>query len=108
MPLFPRRLFSTTPRRERTGRARRRALHVARPPGMSAREYEAYQLYALAEAGVTMIRLRAPRGPDTPTVCAETDGFVMTVDEAMLLRPIPHEVGDGGVCNCAYRPAGAR
>ena len=60
--------------------------------------------FTLAEAGATSVRLLAPERPQTPAVCAETDGFVMTVEEAMWLRPIPHEVGAGEVCTCAYRP----
>ena len=78
----------------------------ARPGRMSPSENEAYQLFILAEAGVEKLRLRASRAPDSAPECHETDGFVMTVDEAMALRPIPHEVGPGWRCGCTYRPAG--
>lgn len=71
---------------------------------MSAAEYEAYQLYALGEAGVTHIRLRASTRSDSPAACTETDGFAMTLEEAMRLQPIPHEVAPGDVCRCSYRP----
>ncbi len=78
----------------------------ARPGQMSPAENEAYQLFILAEAGVEKLRLRASRAPDSAPECHETDGFEMTVDEAMALRPIPHEVGPGWRCGCTYRPAG--
>ena len=70
---------------------------------MSPEEFEAFQLFTIAEAGFERVRLHAGDAPDTARECHETDGFEMTVDEAMALRPIPHEVGDG-VCHCAYRP----
>jgi hypothetical protein len=73
---------------------------------MSPAETEAYQLFLLAEAGVVRVRLKAGDSPDTAPECHETDGFEMTVDEAMHLQPIPHEVGPGWRCTCAYRPAG--
>ena len=72
---------------------------------MSPREYEAYQLYVLAEAGVVSVRLLAPQDPQTPGACLETDGVVMTIEEAMLLQPIPHDVNEGEVCRCTYGPA---
>lgn len=78
---------------------------VPRPPGMTAKEYEAYQLFALGEAGVTNVRLRAPEGIPLPPSCAENDGTVMTLDEAMIHRPIPHPPCGGQECRCSYRPA---
>ena len=78
---------------------------VPRPPGMTAKEYEAYQLYALGEAGVTHVRLRAPEVEALPRVCAEHDGTVMSLDEAMRRQPIPHAAPRGQECLCSYRPA---
>lgn len=78
---------------------------IPRPPGMTAKEYEAYQLYTLGEAGVTHVRLHAPESEEVPRVCAEHDGTVMTLDEAMRRQPIPHQPGHGQECLCAYRPA---
>ncbi len=72
---------------------------------MSPAEKEAYQLFLLAEGGVERVVLRAGTSADTAPECHETDGFEMTVDEAMDLRPIPHEVGPGWRCTCGYRPA---
>lgn len=108
MTLNPLRLFqdasaSGTPAPGRPARSRRGV--VPRPAGMSAKEYEAFQLYALGEAGVTHVRLRAADVLPLPEACAGSHGFMMTLDEAMLLQPIPHEVGDGKECLCSYRPA---
>jgi len=72
---------------------------------MSPTEYETYQLFLLAEAGVERIRLRAAPGPDVSPVCRHADGRVLTVDEAMREAPIPHVVGFVGECRCSYRPA---
>ena len=77
-----------------------------RPPGMTPREFEAFQLYVLAEAGVTRVRLWAPSTPGTPPECTAADGTELSVDEAMRDAPIPHGVGPGRRCRCAYRPAG--
>ncbi|MEM1115601.1 MAG: hypothetical protein AAF845_02320 [Bacteroidota bacterium] len=116
MPLNPLRLFQdapalvsgpSAPDRPLSKRATARSVRgaVPRPSGMSAKEYEAFQLYTLGEAGVTHVRLRAASVPDLPEACAGSHGFVMTLEEAMLLQPIPHEVGDGQECLCSYRPA---
>ncbi|WP_412061132.1 hypothetical protein [Rubrivirga sp. IMCC45206] len=72
---------------------------------MSAREYEAYQLFVLGEAGVERVRLRAPRTPDAPRLCRDNDGLEMTLDDAMRLQFIPHDVGEDVRCTCTYRPA---
>ncbi len=72
---------------------------------MSAREYEAYQLFVLGEAGVERVRLRAPRTPGTPRLCRDNDGLEMTLDDAMRLRLIPHDVDADARCDCAYRPS---
>ena len=76
-----------------------------RPTGMSAREYEAYQLVVLGEAGVERVRLRAPDAPGTPRLCRDNHGIEMTLDDAMRLRLIPHDVGADVRCRCTYRPA---
>ena len=90
----PRPLFSTT-----------RDPHTFVDPGdMSQAEKEAYQLFLLCEAGVERLRLRASRAPDSAPECHETDGFALTVEEAMSLRLIPHEVRPGWRCGCTYRP----
>ena len=73
---------------------------------MTRTEAETYQLFLLVESGVQRVRLKAGKGADTAQGCRETDGFVMTADEAMSLQPIPHEAGPGTRCTCAYRPAG--
>ena len=73
---------------------------------MTRTEAETYQLFLLVESGVQRVRLKAGKGADTAQGCRETDGFVMTVDEAMSLQPIPHEAGPGTRCTCAYRLAG--
>ena len=73
---------------------------------MTRTEAETYQLFLLVESGVQRVRLKAGKGADTAQGCRETDGFVKTVDEAMSLQPIPHEVDPGKRCTCAYRPAG--
>ena len=70
---------------------------------MSPHEREAYQLFLLAEAGVERVRLRAPSAPGTPPECRDAGGVVMSIDDAMALAPIPHDV-ERGVCRCAYRP----
>ena len=70
---------------------------------MSPREREAYSLYVLAEAGITRVRLFAGR-PGASSVCAEADGSEMTVEDAMALAPIPHDLPGGAACHCAYRP----
>lgn len=69
---------------------------------MSSREYEAYQLYILAEAGVERVRLvtGTARGPE----CDGVDGFEMSLEDAMRLAPLPHELGPGRWCHCTYRP----
>ena len=74
------------------------------PRGMSASEFEAYQLFVLAEAGFERLRLRADGGPDVPRECRRADGVVMTIDDAMRLAPIPHDLGPGHRCRCAYLP----
>lgn len=95
----------TAPDRPTAASGRLRRGLIPRPAGMSAKEYEAFQLYALGEADVTHVRLRAADAPDLPEACAGSHGFVMTLDEAMMLQPIPHEVGPGRECLCSYRPA---
>ena len=75
---------------------------------MSSREREVYQLFALAEAGVGRVRLRAPCIPGTPPACLETDGFEMSTEDAMYLAPIPHDLPRGQTCRCTYRPVGDR
>ena len=75
------------------------------PGNMTRNEKEAYQLFLLCEAGVEHLRLQASSAPDSAPECRETHGFELTVDEAMALRPIPHEVGPGWRCGCTYRPA---
>lgn len=74
---------------------------------MSDREYEAYQLYRLAEAGAEHVRIHAPEAPDAPRECRESHGFLMSMDEAMALAAIPHDLGPERACGCTYRPARA-
>ena len=78
---------------------------IPRPPGMSAAEFEAYQLYVLAEAGVEHLRVRTAITPDTPPPCRAADGAHLTVETAMRQPPIPHAVEPGQTCRCVYSPA---
>lgn len=69
---------------------------------MSDREYEAYQLFVLAEAGAERVRLCMGA---TPThACRETHGAEFSIDDAMRLAPIPHQVAPNRRCRCTYRP----
>ncbi|MGB3544496.1 MAG: hypothetical protein WBA11_16375 [Rubrivirga sp.] len=73
-----------------------------RLPHMSPREVEAYQLFMIAEAGIGYVRLHA--GPDAGPECLGAHRTVMTIEDAMALAPIPHELGLGRWCRCTYRP----
>ena len=79
--------------------------HVPRPRGMSDAEFEAYQLYVLAQAGVEHVRVQAELTAETPPPCRAGHGDAMTVEAAMRQPPIPHAVGPGQTCRCVYGPS---
>ena len=80
---------------------------IPRPEGMSSREYEAYQLYTLAEAGAEHVRIHAASDEGVPRTCRESHGYLLSMDEAMALAVIPHELEPGRECECTYRPGRA-
>lgn len=76
------------------------------PDGMGPDEFYAVDPDALAAAGVKHVRIRARRDASPSPDCRETEGFSLAVADAHHLRPLPHEVTDGGECRCVFVPAG--
>jgi ribosome modulation factor len=56
-----------------------------------------------AETGVVHgIEVRAPSTGDVCEVCAERDGTVYPIEEALMEPPIPHDDCDSDWCRCVY------